>query len=226
VKRSAIAVNVLLLAVLLLMPAVRANAADAKPAAAAKPAASGQKVTDAKTPAAVDSLGLLERAVAKDSTKFDNLYKLGVMYLDHDKTEEAVKVLTKAVVIRPKDVKALVNLGAAFDARGAAPVAQGYYREAIKNAPGDSVAMCRLASSLYASSNVAEAVSLLREVIRTRPNSYCAYFTLGVAFADAGIYRDAIRMWRKVIALAPQSPEATSATESIEVLERYVKTTN
>ena len=176
-----------------------------------------------KTPAVVDSLGLLERAVAKDSSKFDNLYKLGVMYLDRDKSVEAVKVFTKAVVLRPNDVKALVNLGAAQDAAGHAELAQGYYRQALKSAPGDSVAMCRLASSLYASAKTGEAVDLLRQVIKNKPSSYCAYFTLGVAFADAGIYRDAIRMWRKVIALAPQSPEAVSATESIEVLERYVK---
>ena len=189
------------------------------PIAATKPAAA-----DAKTPAAVDSLGMLERAVAKDSTKFDNLYKLGVMYLDRDRSTEAVKVFTKAVTLKPKDTKALVNLGAAFDAAGKAEAAQDYYRQALKGAPDDSVAMCRLASSLYASAKTAEAVDLLRQVIKKQPNSYCAYFTMGVAFADAGIYRDAIRMWRKVIALAPQSPEAVSATESIEVLERYVKT--
>jgi len=188
------------------------------PITASKPA-----TADAKTPAAVDSLGQLERAVAKDSTKFDNLYKLGVMYLDRDKSAEAVKVFTKAVKLRPNDTKALVNLGAALDAAGNAEPAQAYYRQALKGAPGDSVAMCRLPSSLYASAKTAEAVDLLRQVIKNKPSSYCAYFTLGVAFADAGIYRDAIRMWRKVIALAPQSPEAVSATESIEVLERYVK---
>ena len=43
-----------------------------------------------------------------------------------------------------------------------------------------------------------------------------------MAFADAGIYRDAIRMWKKVVELAPGSPEAVSAKESIEVLEKFV----
>ena len=44
-----------------------------------------------------------------------------------------------------------------------------------------------------------------------------------MAFADAGIYKDAIRVWRKVIELAPNSSEANSAKESIEVLEKFVK---
>ena len=195
-------------------------------AAPAEKNAAGQAVTaagDSKAPAVVDSMGLLERAVARDSSKFDNLYRLGVMLMDRDRSQEAVRVLTKAVTIRPKDLKVLVNLGAAYDALGTAEVAQSYYREALKASPGDSVAGCRLASSLYASSRPAEAMDLLRQVIHDKPGSYCAYFTLGVAFADAGIYSDAIRMWKKVVALAPQSPEAISANESIEVLERYVK---
>ena len=64
---------------------------------------------------------------------------------------------------------------------------------------------------------------VLRETLAKHPKSHCSYFTLGVAFADAGIYRDAIRMWRKVVELAPTSPEATSAKESIEVLQKFVQ---
>jgi Flp pilus assembly protein TadD len=170
----------------------------------------------------VDSLPLLEKAVAKDSTRFDNLFRLGVMYLDRDKVNEAIKVLTKAHVLQPKDHRVTVNLGVAFDASGTPTLAQGYYRETLAAFPEDSVASCRLASSLYSQSKHAEATALLQEIIKKSPRAYCAYFTLGVAFADAGIYRDAIRMWRKVVEIAPTSPEAISARESIDVLEKFV----
>jgi len=170
----------------------------------------------------VDSLPLLEKAVAKDSTRFDNLFRLGVMYLDRDKVNEAIKVLTKAHVLQPKDHRVTVNLGVAFDASGTPTLAQGYYRETLAAFPEDSVASCRLASSLYSQSKHAEATTLLQEIIKKSPRAYCAYFTLGVAFADAGIYRDAIRMWRKVVEIAPTSPEAISARESIDVLEKFV----
>jgi len=172
--------------------------------------------------AAADSLPQLEKAVAKDSTRFDDLYALGVMYLDQDNVGHAIKVLTKAHVLRPKDHRVSVNLGAAFDANGQADVAQVHYREALAQFPDDSVASCRLASSLYSQAKHAEATALLQEIIKKSPRSYCAYFTLGVAFADAGIYKDAVRMWRKVVELAPTSPEAISARESIDVLERYI----
>ena len=174
-------------------------------------------------PTAVDSLGLLEKAVARDSSKVDNLYRLGVMYMDRDRPAEAITVLGKAYEARPKDLKLLVNLGAAHDAMGHGDIAQRLYREALVVAPDDSVASCRLASSLYARGKHHEAVGLLRGVIQRSPGSYCAYFTLGVAFADAGIYRDAIRMWQKVVELAPASPEAMSAQESITVLQKFVQ---
>ena len=179
----------------------------------------------AKSPApvaAVDSLPLLEKAVAKDSTRFDDLYRLGVLYLDRDKVAEAIKVLTKAHALRPEDHRVSVNLGVALDASGKPDEAQVFYREALAQFPDDSVASCRLASSLYSQSMHAEAMALLQQIIKKSPGAYCAYFTLGVAFADAGIYKDAIRMWRKVVELAPTSPEAGSARESIEVLEKFV----
>ena len=185
--------------------------------AAAKPAKTGES-----EPAAVDSLKLLERQVARDSSKFDLVYRLGVMYLDREDMLNAATTLMRANKLRPKDVKVLVNLGVALDALGKPEDAQGYYHQALDVAPGDSVATCRLASSMYAQGKYGPSIDMLRGLIQAKPKSYCAYFTLGVAFADAGIYRDAINMWRKVIELAPQSPEAQSAKESIDVLEKFL----
>ena len=172
--------------------------------------------------APIDTLGTLERAVAKDSTKFDNLYRLGIMYLDRDRVSEAIRVLAKANQVKPKDTKTMVNLGAAFDAAGQSAEAQKWYEKALVIAPHDSIAGCRLASSLYSQGKYQESMDRLRGLIAEHPNAYCAYFTLGVAFADAGIYKDAIRMWQKVVQIAPDSPEAASAKESMDVLDKYV----
>lgn len=172
--------------------------------------------------APVDTLELLARAVAKDSTRFDDLSALGILYLERDQIEQAIQVLHKAHDLRPLDRKVSVNLGAALDASGRPAAAQKYYREVLAAFPADSVASCRLASSLYAEGRHGESVKLLDEIIERSPRAYCAYFSMGVAFADAGIYKDAIRMWRKVVELAPQSPEGISARESIDVLEKFV----
>lgn len=193
----------------------------AAPAAPVK-AAGQTSAAPAAAAATVDSIALLEKAVARDSTRFDDLYRLGVMYLDRDKPSDATRVLARARSLRPKDHKVLVNLGVAYDAIGQAHAAQESYKAALAEVPDDPIAMCRLASSLYSQTRYPEAVTLLTDVIRKTPSAYCAYFTMGVAFADAGIYRDAIRMWRRVVELAPTSPEAVSARESIEVLEKFV----
>jgi tetratricopeptide (TPR) repeat protein len=187
-------------------------------------AATASFAADARPAAApVDSLGLLEKAVARDSSKFDNLYRLGVMYLDRERMAEAARVLAKANQVRPNDLKVLVNLGIAADALGNPETAQDWYGRALAASPDDSIAMCRMASSKYAQGKYDEAMQMLRDVIRKKPGAYCAYFTLGVSFADAGLYRDAIRQWRKVVELAPTSPEALSAKESIDVLEKFLQ---
>ena len=206
-----------LLAATILTVAANAQAADKS----AKPAMD-KSAKNASSPAAVDSLPILEKAVARDSTRYDAVYALGMMYLDRDRPAEAAHVLERATQLRPKEIAAWVNLGAAYDAAGSTGAAQERYRKALTLSPGDSIATCRLASSLYAIGKQTDAVKLLRDLMRDKPRSYCAYFTMGVAFADAGIYREAIRMWRKVIELAPDSPEAASARESIEVLEKFV----
>lgn len=195
-------------------------------AAACLMAASAALAADADSDlqiAAPDSVALLEKAVARDSSKFDNLYRLGVMYLDRERMSEAARVLMKANQLHPKDVKVMVNIGIASDALGHSDLAQEWYGKALAASPDDSVAMCRMASSKYAQGKYDEAMAQLRDLIAKKPGSYCAYFTLGVAFADAGLYRDAIRQWRKVVELSPQSPEALSAKESIDVLEKFLQ---
>ena len=196
--------------------------ADTHAASSVKPMPA-QAATTSNPAAPVDSLVTLEKAVAKDSTKFDNLYRLGAMYIDRDRSTEALQVLHRALRIKPDHVGVNVNLGAAYDAAGNPDAAQTYYRKALTLAPGDPVATCRLATSLYAKTQYQESMKLLRDLIAREPNTSCAYFALGVAFADAGIYRDAIRMWKKVVELDPSSPEAMSAKESVDVLEKFIK---
>ena len=201
----------------LLLVSVSSVQAAPKPKPAAKPA------TVSAPKAAPDSLDLLTKAVARDSSKWDNLYRLGLILMDRDRPLDAQRVLFKANTVRPAHVPTLVNLGAAYDALGQAAQAQASYNAALKIAPEDTVANCRLASSLYSTGDYGKAIDILRSLITRNPNAYCAYFTLGVAFADARIYRDAIRMWEKVVAIAPTSPEAMSAKESIDVLQRVLQ---
>ncbi len=222
-KRFAIPV-LLAVSFVVFSPPARVHAAGTPGTAKASVKPAAKQPAD-KQAAGVDSLMLLERAVAHDSTKWDNLYHLGLMLLDRDRPLEAQKVLLKASQVRNGHVPTLVNLGAAYDALGQAINAQQAYNEALKLAPDDTVANCRLASSLYSTGDYTKAMDLLRSVIKKEPGAYCAYFTLGVAFADAGIYQDAIRMWKKVVEIAPTSPEALSAKESIDVLERVVQST-
>jgi tetratricopeptide (TPR) repeat protein len=175
------------------------------------------------TPQAVpDTLRVLEQEVAADSS-YENLYRLGVAYLDRDRAVEAVRIFRRCTELKPKEIKSWVNYGASQDAIGHGGDARVAYRQALGIDSDDEIALCRLSASLYAGSYRSAAMDTLRLTIRKHPRSYCAYFTLGVAFADAQIYEEAIRAWEKVVEFAPNTPEAQSATESISTLRQLLR---
>jgi len=183
----------------------------------------GEETTQTQQTTSVDSVRILEQAVAADSS-YDNLYRLGVAYLDRDRAIEAVRMFRRCTELKPKDLKSWVNYGAAQDAIGHGGDARKAYRQALVISDGDEIALCRLAASLYAGSYRTASMDTLRLTIRKHPESYCAYFTLGVAFADAQMYQEAIRAWEKVVEFAPDTPEAQSARESISTLRQLLRT--
>jgi cytochrome c-type biogenesis protein CcmH/NrfG len=174
--------------------------------------------------AAPDSVRQLEVAAQKDTASFDKAYRLGVAYLDRDRAQEAVSAFQRCTRLRPAEVKGWVNLGAALDAMGKGADARAAYRTALGHAPDDEIALCRLGASLYAGGSKTAAMDTLRVALAKYPRSYCALFTLGVAFADAQMYDEAIRAWEKVVEVAPDTPEAQSAKESIATLRELMKT--
>jgi len=199
----------------------------AKPAAkrAPRPAhkvAGSDSTKVGTTKALPDSLPRLEAAVRKDSTNVKALYRLGIAYLDRDRPIDAAGTSQKAVALKPDYVEAWVNLGAAEDANGHGVPARMDYRKALTLRAGDQIAMCRMASSYYAGGLKDSAMDVIRDILKKDEKSSCAYFTLGVSFADASMFKEAIRVWQKVVDLAPKSPEAESATESIKLLKEYL----
>ncbi len=195
--------------------------APVEPAKPAEPAKAPATPKGKSLGAAADTVRQLELAVEKDTTSFDKNYRLGVAYLDRDRARDAIDVFRRCTRLRPNEVKAWVNLGAAEDAQGQGADARMAYRSALRLSPDDEIALCRLGASHYAATTPedrAAAMDTLRLALKLHPRSYCAYFTLGVAFADAQIYKEAIKAWGKVIEYGPNTPEAQSAKESIETL--------
>jgi tetratricopeptide (TPR) repeat protein len=218
-SRLAFAVLIAFAVVATFQHSAGAQAAKATKPAAAKPAAAKSATTKSAVP---DSLPKLEAAVKKDSTNAKATYRLGIAYLDRDRPIEAARMFQLATKSKPDYVEAWVNLGAAEDANGRGGDARAAYRRALALRSNDQIAMCRLASSYYAVGQRDSAMDVLREQIKNDPKAHCAYFTLGVAFADANMFRDAIKAWQKVVEIAPKSPEAESATESIKLLQEYL----
>jgi Flp pilus assembly protein TadD len=197
-----------------------------QPSPASKaPAPKAPAVTHGKNlGAAADTVRQMEIAVEKDTASFDKNYRLGVAYLDRDRSQDAIATFLRCTRLRPSEPKAWVNLGAAEDALGKGADARVAYRKALALNPGDEIALCRLGASHYSTGQKTAAMDTLRVALAQHPHSYCAYFQLGVAFADAGMYKEAIRAWEKVVDYGPGTPESASAQESIQVLREQMLT--
>ena len=68
----------------------------------------GEETTQTQQTTSVDSVRILEQAVAADSS-YDNLYRLGVAYLDRDRAIEAVRMFRRCTELKPKDLKFLAG---------------------------------------------------------------------------------------------------------------------
>jgi len=202
-------------------PAAKAVRRNPRPKLAPK-AAAGDSTKARATKALPDSLPRLEAAVRRDSTNAKALYKLGIAYLDRDRPIDAANEFQKAVHYKPDYVEAWVNLGAAEDANGHGVQARMDYQKALSLRANDEIAMCRMASSFYAAGIKDSSMQVIRDILKKNDKSSCAYFTLGVSFADASMFKEAIHVWQKVVDLAPKSPEAESAAESIKLLKEYL----
>lgn len=140
----------------------------------------------------------------------------GQTALAEDRPVQAVHDFERALQAWPEDPEAHRLLGTAYDHVGNPTEAEKHYREALHRAPGNARALAELAGSLVSSGRASEASGMLYALRATWPDEPRAHFILGVLFANQGRFEESIDSFEKTIALAPQSPDARSARETIE----------
>lgn len=179
------------------------------------------------TAAPVDSLEIKEKAL-RDAIKrqpkdAELQFKLGNLYYDQGRREEAEEAFRESLKLRPDYVEALVNLGVVQNESGSSLAAIEQFDRALRVRPNDVTALCNKGQALYALQRYGEAVDLYKQSIVIDAKSQLAHYLLGIAFADAGMYREAIRDWQRVVEINPSSEAAKTASEGIEVLQSMLR---
>lgn len=168
----------------------------------------------------LESIALLEKAVAIDPEYMEALNNLGARHVVIGDYEGALPYLNKAIALDPHSVQPYCNLSLAYLGSGDAEAAERAARQAIDNDPSESRGRFLLGISLVAQRKQAkEASQNLRRVQDQFPQ---ARFAIAIAETLAGNTAAAKISLKEYLELnhAPKREEAAELLAGLEAQER------
>jgi tetratricopeptide (TPR) repeat protein len=155
-----------------------------------------------------DSRALYAHALAVTTGNHLADGNLGLLLLEENDVDEAMRHFRAAVEARPASSKAHVNLGVGLATLGRHDDALREYEAAVGLDPRLPVAHYNLGLELSEHGRVDEAVSHYETAIRLDPDYAPPHVNLGLVLANRGRLDDAIAHYRTAIALDPRLPAA------------------
>lgn len=152
----------------------------------------------------------------------DVYFHLGNAYYESGNPAEAAKAFQKAVELDGEFFKAMVNLALMYDEQQRYPKAIEVFERAAELDPDNPDVWSHMGNTYYAQRKYPKAMELYRKALGIDENATHALYSIGVAFADAGIFREAVRYWTRVSKLEPEGELGRSASENVELLQKYL----
>jgi tetratricopeptide (TPR) repeat protein len=177
---------------------------------------------------ALEHLEAAVRLVPRHSeTQFNLQYSLGMVFLLHDKPDEAASRFTALLAEKPDYAEAHRRLAQALSQQHKSKEAIFHYREALRLKPDFADALNELAWILATAPDSslrsgAEAVQLAKRACELTKNQQAAFLTtLSAACAEAGQFPDAIITTQRAGKLAQLAGQKEIAAKNEELLKLY-----
>jgi tetratricopeptide (TPR) repeat protein len=122
------------------------------------------------------------------------------------RTEESIWADT--VAKRPRNPKALNNLGSALARAGRSDEAMPLFEKAIEIEQNYPEAHNNLGGAFYNQRRMAEAIEQFSTAVRLKPDYAVAHLNLGLALHNRGRLDEAVAQYQEVIRLRPEDAEA------------------
>ena len=149
---------------------------------------------------------------------------LGAALLWADRTEEAVKVLSRAAARNPDDLETRKLLALGYRWSDRLDEAERLYRENLRDQPGDAEERTGLAIALQWQGREREAVPEFRRVLEARPDEEEALLGLSRALLEMDLPEEAEGYAARAAALDPKSAEAAGQLARVRRrLARYLE---
>jgi tetratricopeptide (TPR) repeat protein len=130
-------------------------------------------------------------------------WRLGEIYSDQGRYQEALESLTRSVEIDPMNARSYNNLGLVYEKLGNGDKALDAYQQALRLEPNLLATRNNLGGLLGKLGRYQEAIEELRRAIAIDPNSAPAHYNLGTILHKTGDYQGALDHLETATRLAP-----------------------
>lgn len=134
-------------------------------------------------------------------------FNLGLAYDRLGRAEDAVKVLVKAIHLKPSDDKFRYHLGVLYLRQKNYVHAVNAFKEAIRLNPVYVEAYYEMAQAYQRQGCDGDAIKTLEKISFLRPNHHGIFKVLGQAYASVKRFDDALKSFERVAKLTPQDAE-------------------
>lgn len=169
-----------------------------------------------------DRLRALKIRVDEGNPSKEIWFHLGNAYYETNNINGAIQAFESALEKDPKFFKAMVNLALMYDENESWAKAIETFERAAEIEPENPDVWSHLGNTYYAQGKYHDAMSHYRMALSVDEDAVHALYSIGIAFADAGIFREAVRYWSRVSQLEPESELGRSASENVELLQKYL----
>ena len=153
---------------------------------------------------------------------FDALHMLGIVHLQTGRSEEALRLIKKAVAVNPKDPVALNNQGNTQRTLRRYRDAIASYDLAMSLKPDYDEAFKNKGDVLQILGRHDEALISYSKALRINPNHAELHNNSGVSLFALGRYAEAVEAYNKAAALNPRyAPAFSNRADALRMLGRY-----
>ena len=152
--------------------------------------------------------GCYRQVLTMESNNVDALNLLGVVTLQSNKAEEAIRLLKRAARKGPSDPAIFVNLGAAYRQAGQLNDAREAYKTALKLKPDMTEAYFNLGKVFFDLRDADGLIEVSKKCIALSPAMAEAYLNLGNGYKLKNEGDNAIAAYEAALRIAPRMAEA------------------
>ncbi|MHA1747035.1 MAG: tetratricopeptide repeat protein [Promethearchaeota archaeon] len=172
-----------------------------------------------------------QKILGSNPQDFDAMFKLGSIYLDVGKNDEAIQVLSKLLKAQQNNYEAWYNLGLAYFRKKSYPNAEKCFENAIKLNPNYIEALYELGMVFFVLKNHQEAMKRFSKIIEINPNHIDALINIAKLYSNLNDEITAIQYYGRVLKIDENNFDGLlgmgalvkDKQRSIEFLEKAVK---